>query len=101
MKKLLLITFRQSLEEDLGHLLNELNVTNYTLITGVLGKGETGKVAGTFGWPGLNSVLFVVLDEEQVAPVVEKLKAFHNRLPTQQPSSIPLRLFLLPCEQII
>lgn len=102
MEKLLLITFRQSLEEDLGHLLHKIGVTNYTLIPGVLGMGESGKVTSGYGWPGVNSMLLVVLDEEQAKPVLEKLKAFHDRLVEQQPSlKIPMRMFVLPCDQII
>jgi nitrogen regulatory protein PII len=101
MKKLLLITFRQSLEDDLGHLLHEIGVKNYTLIPGVLGMGKTGTATSAFGLHGLNSMLLIVLDEEQEKSVLEKLKAFHNRLATQQPSKIPPRLFVLPCDQII
>ena len=101
MKKLLLLTFRQSLEHDLGNLLHELGVKNYTLISGIKGKGQTGTATGSFSSPGLNSMLLVVLEEEQTPPIFEKLKAFHNRLVTQQPSKIPLRMFVLPCDQII
>ena len=102
MAKLLLITFRQSLEEDIGQLLHKIGVTNYTLIPGVLGMGTSGKVISGYGWPGVNSMLLVVLEEEQAKPVLEKLKAFHNRLVEQQPSlKIPMRLFVLPCDQII
>jgi len=102
MEKLLLITFRQSLEEDLGHLLHKIGVTNYTLIPGVLGMGKTGKATSPFGWHGLNSMLLIVLDEEQAKPVLEKLKTFHNRLAEQEPSlKMPMRIFVLPCEQII
>ena len=103
MKKLLLITFRQSLEEDLKQLLHDIGVTNYTEITGVTGVGESGKATGAYGWgPGINSMLLVVLDEEQATPVLEKLKAFHQHLAQQQPSmKIPIRLFVLPCDQII
>ena len=102
MKKLLLITFRQSLEEALRHLLHEIGVKNYTLISGVLGEGITGKITGTFSGQGLNSVLLVVIDEEEEKPVLERLKAFHKSLATHEYfSKIPLRLFVLPCDQII
>ncbi|MEJ2231918.1 MAG: hypothetical protein P8X46_12145 [Nitrospirales bacterium] len=102
MKKLLIITFRQSLEEDLGQLLHEIGVTNYTLIPGVLGMGKTGKATSAFGWHGLNSMLLIVLDREQEMSVLEKLKAFHNRLAEQESSlKMPMRLFVIPCDQII
>lgn len=102
MEKLLLITFRQSLEQDLADVLHKLEIKTYTIIPGVLGMGETGSVPSTFGWPGVNSILLLVLNEQQEKLVLEEFKAFRNRLAEKQSSSkIPLRIFVLPCDQVI
>ena len=102
MEKLLMITFRQSLEHDFAQKLHELEMKTYTMISGVSGMGETGAAPSRFGWSGANSIIFLVLNEEQEKFVVEKLKAWHDQLAEHHPSlKVPMRIFVLPCSQIL
>ncbi|RMH07229.1 MAG: hypothetical protein D6704_05450 [Nitrospirae bacterium] len=99
-KKLILFVFRRSLEETVKRLLGEMHVGGYTIMhTGVTGRGETGEVSGTFEAPGENAVLLLTLDEETSVKVCEKFKEFHNS--SEARFKVPLRLFVLPCEQIL
>ncbi len=104
-EKLLLITFRQSLEQELARILHEIGIKTYTMISGVSGMGETGAVPGPYdltGWIGANSIIILALNEEQEKLVVEKLKGWHDHLVKQQPSlKIPMRIFVLPCSQVL
>ncbi|RMH34286.1 MAG: hypothetical protein D6690_10850 [Nitrospirae bacterium] len=100
MPKLLIFIFRRSLEETVAHLLHDLNVHNYTLIhSGVVGRGTSGIVEGTFEKPGENAVLLLELPDKDVPMVVEKFKEFHEIHEAKY--HVPLRLFVLPCERII
>jgi hypothetical protein len=42
------------------------------------------------------------MEDEQVTPVVERLREFRDRLSEQQRNAkIPMRVFALSCEQLI
>ena len=97
--KMLIIVFRDSLDEDIRRLLKDLDVKAFTETPRVVGTGEAGSAFDSLEWPGSNSMIFAAMDEQQAEQVVKGLKAFHDRLKQQQHGAkIPMRVFVLPCE---
>jgi nitrogen regulatory protein PII len=100
--KMLLIVFRESLEEEILGLLKELGVKAFTEVHEVAGSGETGSALHSFTWPGVNSMILAALPEDHLKRVVEGLKAFRDqRVKQQHGAKIPLRVFVLPCELVV
>jgi hypothetical protein len=67
-----------------------------------LGKGEAGRALNTFEWPGTNSLIFIALEEQEAARILEGLKGFRARLTElQRRVKVPMRVFTLPCEQVL
>ena len=100
--KMLLIVFRESLEEEIVALLNELNIKAFTELHKVSGTGETGDAFHSFAGSGVNSMILAALPEDQSERLVEKLKDFREeRAREYHGVKIPLRVFVLPCEQLV
>ncbi len=100
--KMLIIVFRDSLEEEMLRLLKELGVKSFTMLSKVAGAGDTGSVFHSYDWPVTNTMVLTALSEDQLGVVVTGLHAFRDQLSQRQHgASIPLRAFTLPCDQII
>jgi hypothetical protein len=100
--KMLLIVFRDSLEDEILVLLKELDVKAFTELQKVGGIGETGAAFHSFASPGANSMILTALAEDQAERVVDGLKTFRDQLAQQQKGmKIPLRVFVLPCLQVV
>jgi len=100
--KMLLILFRESLEEEIHGLLKELHVKAFTELHKVGGAGEAGAAFHSFAWPGSNAMVLAALPEDHADRVVEGLKAFRDQRAQQQHGvKLPLRVFVLPCLQVV
>ena len=100
--KMLLIVFRDSLEDEIVVLLKEFNVKAFTELHKVGGTGETGDAFHSFASPGANSMILTALADDQAERVVEGLKSFRDQLAKQRKGmKIPLRVFVLPCLQVV
>ncbi|OLC42728.1 MAG: hypothetical protein AUH74_03735 [Nitrospirae bacterium 13_1_40CM_4_62_6] len=100
--KMLLIVFRDSLEDEIVVLLKEFNVKAFTELHKVGGTGETGDAFHSFASPGVNTMILTALAEDQAERVVKGLKAFRDQLAKQQQGAkIPIRVFVFPCEQVV
>ena len=100
--KMLMIVFRQSLEEDIMKLLRELGVKAFTELPSVVGAGETGAAFHTFVSPQANSIVLTALTEGQAEKVINGLHTYRDQLAQRQHGAyIPLRVFILPCEQVV
>ena len=100
--KMLMIVFRQSLEEDIMKLLRELGVKAFTELPSVVGAGETGAAFHTFVSPQANSIVLTALTEGQAEQVVKGLLTFRDTLTDRQHGAyIPLRVFALPCDIVV
>jgi hypothetical protein len=99
---MLLIVFRESLEEEIHGLLKELHVKAFTELHKVGGAGETGAAFHSFAWPGVNAMVLTVLPEDHADRVVEGLKSFRDkRVKGQHGLKLPLHVFVLPCLQVV
>ena len=100
--QMLMVVFRESLQDEVLKLLEDSDIKAYTLVQNVAGAGETGEVLDSFASPGVNSMLIVVLPEKQAERSVEMLKAFRDGLAEDHPAhKAPIHAFLLPCRQVI
>ena len=100
--KLLLVIYRQSLEDDVRDLLRDLDVKAFTEAPKVLGIGEAGEANSSFEWPGCNSLILAAMEEDQASRVIRELEAFRDRLSKRQNGAkVPMRVFALPCEQAV
>ena len=62
--KMLLIVFRQSIVDQVHALLREYEVTAFTELRNVAGRGETGPSVQFFLSPGANSMIFTAVSEQ-------------------------------------
>ena len=97
--KMLLIVFRETLEEEIHGLLATHNVTAFTELHKVGGTGETGAAFHSYAWPGLNGMILTALPEDHAEGVINGLKAFRDQqVQEHHGAKFPLRVFVLPCE---
>ena len=77
-EKLVFIVMDSSAEPDIMAALAELELPHFTRWEDVVGSGETGRKEGTAVFPGLNTVIVIVMPETTVAPLVERLHAVRD-----------------------
>jgi hypothetical protein len=100
--KMLLIIFRESLEEEILGLLNEHNIRAFTELHKVGGVGETGAAFHAYTLSGVNTIIFTALAEDHADRVLEGLTAFRDqRVQEQYGAKVPLHVFVLPCLQAV
>jgi hypothetical protein len=100
--KMLMIVFRESLEEDIRELLGKHHVRAFTEMHDVTGMGEAGAAFHSLSWPGLNNMILASLPEPDADQVIAALKGFRDRqIQKQGGAKIPLRVFSLPCELVV
>ena len=100
--KMLLIVFRESLEEDIQGLLSKYHVRAFTEMHDVTGKGEAGAAFHSLSWPAFNNMILAALPESEADAVVAALKDYRDRqMQKQGGAKIPLRVFALPCELVV
>jgi len=96
------IIFRQSMETEILAVLRACQVRAFTDIAEVLGAGETGLALHTFSRPGFNSLVLAALAEPEAERMVAALRNFRERTARRQHgASVPLHVFVLPCEQVL
>lgn len=100
--QMLMLTFRQSLEEAVQDILKDLNVKGFTQMSRVSGMGQTGAVPREFSSPGLNAMLFAAMEDDQIRAAVDRFRAFcEEHMKRQSGAKVPLRAFVIPCEQVL
>lgn len=100
--QMLTIVCRETFDDEVRVLFNGLRIKGYTVMSGVGGSGETGTVSGTHGWTDRNMLFLVALDNDQMAGLVNALKALHAKLVTENSGrEVALKVFLQPCELIL
>jgi nitrogen regulatory protein PII len=100
--KMLMIVFRESIEEDIKGLLRKHNVKGFTEMHDVTGTGEAGPAFHSLSWPAFNNMILAALPDAEAGTVVNALKDFRDRQVEKQGGvKIPLRVFALPCEMVV
>ncbi|MCD6660298.1 MAG: hypothetical protein LT105_09060 [Lentimicrobium sp.] len=74
--KAVFVIFNQAHTERVEFVLDQLEIRGYTWWSEVKGRGtNSGEPRmGTHTWPEMNSALITMVDDEQVAPLIEKIK---------------------------
>jgi len=100
--KMLLVIYRESLEEEIHGLLQQHGVRAFTELQHVAGAGETGRAFHSFTWPGANGVILTALPEKEAERVVQGFKAYRDqRVEEQHGDKFPLRVFTFPCDLVV
>ena len=79
--KLLQIVCDQSVEPDVMEVLSRHGLNHYTRWTDCQGSGDTGRREGTPVWPGLNTLVMVVLPADEIEPLRVDLHAMRDAFP--------------------
>ena len=100
--KMVVLIFRRTLDDEVRNLLEKLDIHAYTEIPKVHGIGEAGAAFGSFTSLGENSLILLAVPKEQASQMVKVFQDLRDRLgKDQHDAKIPMKLFVLPCEQII
>lgn len=100
--KMLLIVFRESLAEQIHALLKEYEVTGYSELHNVSGRGETGPTVHFALSSGANRMILAALPEQASFRLIDVLNRYRTEHMTQQrQEAYPLHVFVLPCEQVV
>ena len=84
--------------EEVLRRMNEVGATHYTVHRGATGCGETGRHEHTPVWPGDCATVFCCLEQEQVGPVLQEMKALHD---SRDRHSLGLKVFSLPARELL
>lgn len=79
--KLAFIICDQGVEPDVMEILTARGHEHYTSWSDCQGSGETGIRQGTAIWPGLNTVLMVMMPAAEVEPLVAALHEMRDSFP--------------------
>ena len=94
--KMFLIVYCEVADEDVIAALKEAGIRGYTKMVEARGVGtETEPKLGTHCWPGKNNILFMVLPDEEIPLIADRM----HRLKEQHPRA-GVRSFLLPMEEL-
>lgn len=74
--KAIMIIYNQAHTEKVDYMLTSLNIKGYSMIENVQGRGSNDGVPhlGTHTWPEINSAMYVMVEDEMVDPLLEKVR---------------------------
>jgi hypothetical protein len=78
---LVILIVDQGVEPDVMEALEANGLDHFTRFSDVSGAGETGRREGNPIWPGLNTVLYIVMENERIQPLVDQLHAIRATYP--------------------
>jgi hypothetical protein len=100
--KMLMIVFRESIEEDIKDILTKHDVKAFTEMHEITGVGEAGAAFHSLSWPAYNDMILAALPDLKAETVVAGLKDFRDQaMQRRGGDKIPLRVFALPCELVV
>lgn len=71
-----MIIYNQAHTEKIDYMLTSLGIRGYSMVENVQGRGTRDGVPhlGTHTWPEINSAMYVMVDDEMVDPLLEKVR---------------------------
>ena len=100
--KMLMIVFRESIAEQIHALLKDYDVTAFTELQNVSGRGETGPTLHFSLSAGANRMILAAIPEQMAARVIEGLTRYRaEHMQKLSEHTFPLHVFVLPCEQVV
>lgn len=95
--KMFLIVYSREADEDILAAFKSSGITEYTKMQEVQGEGkETEPKLGTHIWPGINNILFLVLEDHDVPQAKDLIKKLKQERPRAG-----IRGFLIPLEDCV
>lgn len=96
--KTVFIAYDQAHQDNVMEALTDTNVRGYTILEQAGGRGSKGgdPHLGTHAWPSMNSAIISIVTDEQVTPLLNRLKRYDDDNPM-----LGLRAFVWNCEQSI
>jgi nitrogen regulatory protein PII len=96
--KAVFIVFNQTNTERVEYIFDILNIRGYTWFQDVQGRGSVDGEPrqGTHTWPEMNSAAMVILPEEQVPALLEKVKKMD-----ELNKEIGVKAFVWNIEQVV
>jgi hypothetical protein len=93
---MIFVVYDRAIDEEIGDVLNRMDITYYTKWKDVVGVGRHDPHLGTPVWPGLNNALMIVTHRE-------KKEEFLNLIRTvgSQFTAAGLRVFVLPVLEMV
>lgn len=95
--KLLLLIYSGSAPERVTDLLDGLPIEGYTELDRARGAGRTGRRLGTRAWPGESTVLFTLVQDEDVGSISAAVQGEAAVLPAGE----RLHLAVLPVDTVV
>jgi nitrogen regulatory protein PII len=83
--KAVLITYNQSLTEEVQEILDQLSIRGYTQWTDIKGRGtvEGEPHEGTHTWPEQNNAHLTVIEDDRVPALLDQLRSLNNEVEKQ------------------
>jgi nitrogen regulatory protein PII len=100
--KMLVIVFRESLVEQIHALLNNYEVAAYSELHNVTGKGATGLTSQFFLAPATNRMILTAVSDQLAYRLIDAFTHFRlEQEVAKGDNTVPLHVFVLPCEQVV
>jgi nitrogen regulatory protein PII len=100
--KMLMIVFRESLVEQVHALLSEYDVTAFSELHNVTGRGVTGPTSQFFLAPTTNRMILTAVSDQLAHRLIDVFARFRLEQEAAKGSpAFPLHVFVLPCEQAV
>lgn len=100
--KMLMIVFRELLVEQVYAVLNEYEVTAFSELHNVAGKGVSGSTSQFFLAPTTNRMILVAVSDQAASRLIDAFTRFRSAQEAgAHDSPFPLHVFVLPCEQAV
>jgi nitrogen regulatory protein PII len=100
--KMFVIVFRESLVEQVHTLLSEYEVTAFSELHNVTGKGVTGPTSQFFLAPTTNRMILAAVADQSAHRLIDGFTQFRlQQEAAKGDSAFPLHVFILPCEQVV
>ncbi|MFO7576025.1 MAG: P-II family nitrogen regulator [Bacteroidales bacterium] len=74
--KAVMIIYNQAHTEKVDYMLTSLGIRGFSMVENVQGRGSNKGAPhlGTHTWPEINSAMYVMVDDEMVDPLLEKVR---------------------------
>ena len=83
--KAVFMSCNQSMYEDILSLMDEMNLRGFTGWEELIGRGSKDGEPhlGSHAWPGMNSALIAVMEDDQAAEFLRRIKQIDDENPEQ------------------
>lgn len=100
-QRMLLVIYSEFLETVVRDCLARERITAFSELPLVLGRGEAGAAEDTRIWPSHNCAVLTVLPGAEAGRLVQAFRDVVAEQQQRRTTPVPLRAFVLPCEQVI